>query len=218
MTAVRLQASSPGVTHISTNLVRLDADARVRHLSVEADGTFSRNQTFLSFSGRNAVAELNGVSMVGGTRHVDQTLVVDHAVPHCQSTEMFKTVVDDRAKGVFQGKIIVRPDAQKTAGKMMSQALLISEAAEMDAKPELEIYADDVVCGHGATSGQIDPSMLFYLMARGIPRGEAERLLIEAFLAEPVDAIADASIAVALKATISDWLVARDGRHGVEAS
>jgi len=114
---------------------------------------------------------------------------------------------------VFQGQIMVRPGAQKTNSKMMSQALLLSEEAEMDAKPELEIFADDVVCGHGATSGQIDRTMLFYLMARGIPRAQAERLLVEAFLAEAIDALGDAAIGDALKATASDWLAARDRRE-----
>jgi Fe-S cluster assembly protein SufD len=151
--------------------------------------------------------------MLDDRRHVDQTLVVDHAVPHCDGTELFKTVLDDRSHGVFQGQIMVRPGAQKTNSKMMSQALLLSEEAEMDAKPELEIFADDVVCGHGATSGQIDRTMLFYLMARGIPRAQAERLLVDAFLAEAIDALGDAAIADALKTTVSAWLAARDRRE-----
>lgn len=209
LTVVRLQAVEAGITHISTNLIRLAEKANLKHLSVEAGGSFSRNQSFLSFAGENSRAEILGVTMLHDRRHVDQTLVVDHAVPHCQSAELFKTVVDDRARGVFQGKIIVRPDAQKTIGKMMSQALLLSEEAEMAAKPELEIFADDVVCGHGATSGQIDPEMLFYLMARGIPRSEAERLLIEAFLVDAIDAIDHSAIAEALRGTVSKWLSGR---------
>jgi Fe-S cluster assembly protein SufD len=213
LTVARLQATDVGATQIATNIVHLGARAELKHLSVEAGGGFSRNQTFVSFAGEHARADILGVSMLDDRRHVDQTLVVDHAVPHGEGMELFKTVLDDRSHGVFQGQIMVRPGAQKTNSKMMSQALLLSEEAEMDAKPELEIFADDVVCGHGATSGQIDRTMLFYLMARGIPRPEAERLLVEAFLADAIDALGDEAIAGALKATVSDWLGARDRRE-----
>lgn len=218
LTVARLQAVAVGATHISTNLIRLGEKAQLKHLSVEAGGGFSRNQSFLSFAGEHSGAEIFGVSMLDGNRHIDQTLVIDHAVPHCQSSELFKAVIDDQARGVFQGKIIVRPDAQKTNGKMMSQALLLSDEAEMAAKPELEIFADDVVCGHGATSGQIDSNMLFYLMARGIPRLEAERLLIEAFLGDAVEEIGDEAIAEALKGTISTWFNARNHSRGAKAA
>jgi Fe-S cluster assembly protein SufD len=213
LTVARLQATDAGATQIATNVVRLGAESELKHLSVEAGAGFSRNQTFASFAGEHARADILGVSMLDDSRHVDQTLVVDHAVPHCDGAELFKTVLDDRSHGVFQGQIMVRPGAQKTNSKMMSQALLLSEEAEMDAKPELEIFADDVVCGHGATSGQIDRAMLFYMMARGIPRAEAERLLIEAFLADAIDALGQEAIAAALKATVSDWLAGRDHRE-----
>ena len=112
--------------------------------------------------------------MMKGSQHADTTLVVDHAAPHCESRELFKTVIDGEATGVFQGKIIVRPHAQKTDGRMMSAALLLSEGGAMNNKPELEIFADDVQCAHGATCGQLDEDLLFYLMARGLPRKEAE--------------------------------------------
>jgi Fe-S cluster assembly protein SufD len=213
LTVARLQATDEGANQIATNIVRLGARAELKHLSVEAGGGFSRNQTFASFLGEHSRADILGVSMLSGRRHIDQTLVVDHAVPHCDGMELFKTVLDDRSHGVFQGQIMVRPGAQKVNSKMMSQALLLSEEAEMDAKPELEIFADDVVCGHGATSGQIDRTMLFYLMARGIPRAQAERLLVDAFLAEAIDALGDAAIADALKTTVSAWLAARDRRE-----
>lgn len=218
LTVARLQAVDFGATHIATNLVSLGEKTQLKHLSVEAGAGFSRNQTFLGFAGQHSRAEIFGVSMVHERRHIDQTLVIDHAVPNCESAEVFKTIVDDRASGVFQGKIIVRPDAQKTNGKMMSQALLLSEEAEMAAKPELEIYADDVVCGHGATVGQIDATMLFYLMARGIPRADAERLLIEAFLADAVDSIGNDAVAEALKGTISASLHTRKDAGGVTAA
>jgi Fe-S cluster assembly protein SufD len=213
LSVARLQATEAGATQIATNVLRIGTESELKHLSVEAGAGFSRNQTFAGFVGEHARADILGVSMLDDRRHVDQSLVVDHAVPHCDGTELFKTVLDDRAHGVFQGQIVVRPGAQKTNSKMMSQALLLSEEAEMDAKPELEIFADDVVCGHGATSGQIDRTMLFYLMARGIPRAQAERLLVDAFLAEAIDALGNAAIADALKTTVSAWLAARDQRE-----
>jgi Fe-S cluster assembly protein SufD len=214
----RLQATAPGVTHIATSLLRVGAKVELKHLSAEAGAEFSRNQTFVTFAGEHSRADIYGASMLHGTRHIDQTLVVDHTVPHCAGAELFKAVIDDRASGVFQGKIIVERDAQKTNSKMMSQALLLSEEAEMAAKPELEIFADDVVCGHGATSGQIDDTMLFYLMARGIPRQEAERLLIEAFLDDAVDAIGDEKIAEALRGSVATWLSARNATRAARAA
>jgi Fe-S cluster assembly protein SufD len=213
LTVARLQVTDVGVMQIATNYLHLGAEAKLKHLSVEAGAAFSRNQTFVSFAGEHARADILGVSMVDDRRHVDQTLIVDHAVPHCDGTELFKTVLYDEAHGVFQGQILVRHGAQKTNSKMMSQALFLSETAEMDAKPELEIFADDVICGHGATSGQIDRTMLFYLMARGIPRAEAERLLIEAFLADAVDSLDEPAIGDALKSAVSDWLGSRDARE-----
>ena len=143
------------------------------------------------------------------TQHGDTTLVVDHAVPHCASREVFRAVMDDRARSVFQGKIIVRPDAQKTDGKMETRALLLSDDAEMDNKPELEIFADDVTCGHGATSGALDETLLFYLRARGLPEKEAQTLLIQAFVGEAIEAIADDRLREAATNAAVRWLEAR---------
>jgi Fe-S cluster assembly protein SufD len=130
-------------------------------------------------------------------------------VPHGTSRELFKTVADDEATGVFQGKIIVRPHAQKTDGRMMSAALLLSEGAAMNNKPELEIFADDVQCGHGATSGALDEDLLFYLMARGLPKAEAESLLVQAFLGEAIEAVEHEGVREALVRVIEGWLQAR---------
>ena len=133
-----------------------------------------RNNLFATFKGEGAKLDISGAFLGRGSEHIDTTLVVDHAVPGCESRELFKGVLADRARGVFQGKVIVRPDAQKTDGKQMAQVLMLSEDAEFNSKPELEIYADDVVCGHGSTAAEIDEDMLFYLRARGIPaRGGA---------------------------------------------
>ena len=124
--------------------------------------------------------------------------MVDHAVPGCASRELFKGVLADRAHGVFQGKVIVRPNAQKSDGKQMAQALMLSPDAEFDSKPELEIHADDVACGHGATAAEIDEGLLFYMRARGIPVAEARALLIESFIGEAIDKVEDERLRAAL--------------------
>ena len=139
-------------------------------------------------------------------QHCDTTLLVEHRVPRCTSSELFKAVLDNEARGVFQGKIVVSPGAQKTDGKQMAQALLLSETAEFDSKPELEIFADDVVCGHGSTSGQIDEDLLFYLEARGIPEDQARALLIQAFVGEAVERIEHEGLREALSKASADWL------------
>jgi Fe-S cluster assembly protein SufD len=154
-------------------------------------------------------ANISGASLLKNKQHADNTLVIDHAVPHCVSRETFKSVVDNDARSVFQGKIIVRPDAQKTDGKMRTDALLLSESAEANAKPELEIFADDVVCGHGATAGALDDELLFYLKARGIPPKEAEALLIQAFIGDAVETIANEAVRGALMSEVERWLAAR---------
>ena len=124
--------------------------------------------------------------------------MVDHAVPRCESRELFKGVLADRAHGVFQGKVIVRPDAQKSDGKQMAQVLMLSEDTEFDSKPELEIHADDVVCGHGSTVAEIDADLLFYMRSRGIPAAEARALLIESFIVEAIDKVEDERLRTAL--------------------
>ena len=147
--------------------------------------------------------------MIKAGQHADLTLIVEHAAPHCESRELFKTAIDGDATGVFQGKIIVPHHAQKTDGRMMSAALLLSEGGTMNNKPELEIFADDVQCAHGATCGQLDDELLFYLMARGLPRKEAESLLVQAFLGEAVEFVENEAARDALIAIVEAWLKAR---------
>jgi Fe-S cluster assembly protein SufD len=168
-----------------------------------------RNQLFLNFDGEGTVAGIRGATLVKGTQHADTTLVANHIAPGCQSREVFKAVLDDEAHSIFQGRIVVRHGAQKTDAKMMTQALLLSERAEADSKPELEIFADDVQCGHGATAGALDDELKFYLMARGIPAAEAEALLIQAFLGEAVEGIEHAGLREALMEQVAEWLKGR---------
>ena len=142
-------------------------------------------------------------------QHADSTLVVDHAVPECQSREFFAHVLDGESTGVFQGKIIVRPGAQQTDGKMMSRAVVLEDGATMNNKPELEIFADDVACGHGATVGALDEDLLFYLRARGLPKTEAEALMLQAFVGEALEKIEHDALRDTLETLAEQWLKAR---------
>ncbi|MDX2159301.1 MAG: SufD family Fe-S cluster assembly protein, partial [Hyphomicrobiaceae bacterium] len=150
--------------------------------------------------------DLSGLMLGRGTDHIDTTLVIDHTTTGCESRELFKAVLDDRARAVFQGKVIVAPEAQKTDGKQMAQALMLSEDAEFDSKPELEIYADDVACGHGSTATELDSAMMFYLRSRGIPVPEARAMLIESFAADALEKIGDDVVREALAGLSLQWL------------
>jgi Fe-S cluster assembly protein SufD len=206
---VRLNAEGGGALALSTLTAKLGAHVSFDTLNVALGASVARHQVFLAFAGEHTTARLNGATMLKGKQHNDTTLLVDHAVPHCDSKELFKTVIDDTATGVFQGKIIVRPHAQKTDGRMMSGALLLSDGGTMNNKPELEIFADDVQCAHGATCGQLDEDLLFYLMARGLPRREAESLMVQAFLGEAIEFVEDEAARDALVAMVEGWLTAR---------
>lgn len=206
---VKLIGEGSDALHVSTLAAAIGARARFNAFTFTAGGAVVRNQLFLKFNGAETVAGIRGATLVKGRQHADTTLVVNHNATNCQSRELFKAVLDDEAKSVFQGRIIVRQGAQKTDAKMMTKALLLSERAEADSKPELEIYADDVQCGHGATAGALDDSLKFYLMARGIPQPEAEALLIQAFLGEAVDGIEHAGLREALMQQIAAWVGAR---------
>jgi Fe-S cluster assembly protein SufD len=206
---VRLNADGSEALALSTLAVKLDAKVTFDTLNVAIGASVARHQVFLTFAGAHATARVNGATMLKAKQHSDTTLLVDHAVPHCDSKELFKTVIDDTATGVFQGKIIVRPQAQKTDGRMMSAALLLSDGGAMNNKPELEIFADDVQCAHGATCGQLDEDLLFYLMARGLPRKEAETLMVQAFLGEAIELVEHEGVREALVAVIEGWLKAR---------
>ena len=206
---VKLIGAGSDALHVSTLAVAVGSHARFNSFSFVAGSAVLRNQLFLNFDGEGTVAGIRGASLLKGRQHADTTLVANHIAPGCQSREVFKTVLDDEAHGVFQGRIVVRQHAQKTDAKMMTQALLLSERAEADNKPELEIFADDVQCGHGATAGALDDELKFYLMARGIPAAEAEALLIQAFLGEAIEGIEHAGLREALMESVAAWLKGR---------
>ena len=191
---------------------RLGAHAQFDCFSLITGGALVRRQVFAAMAGPHARLGLRGLSLLRGAQHADTTLVVDHAAPGGESREFFRHIIDDEATGVFQGKIIVRPGAQKTDGGMKSNALLLGADAAMMNKPELEIFADDVVCGHGATCGELDGDHLFYIMARGIPRAEAEAMLLEAFAVETIEGVGDQSARDDLHGQITSWLAARGAK------
>jgi Fe-S cluster assembly protein SufD len=202
-------ADTVDAMNVTSAIVTVGAKAKLNLFNMTSGGAVSRFQGFVTFAGEGSELSVNGVNLLKGTQHGDTTLVVDHAVPGCTSREVFRAVVDNRAHSVFQGRIIVRPDAQKTDGKMMTRALLLSDEAEADNKPELEIFADDVTCGHGATAGALDDSLLFYLRARGLPEKDAQALLIQAFVGEAIEEIADDNLRAVAIAVAERWLEAR---------
>jgi Fe-S cluster assembly protein SufD len=206
---VKIIGEGADALHVSTLAAAIGARARFNTFTFTVGGAVVRNQLFLNFDGEDTVAGVRGATLIKGRQHADTTLVANHIARGCQSREVFKTVLDGEAHGVFQGRIIVKPGAQKTDAKMMTRALLLSERAEADNKPELEIFADDVQCGHGATAGALDEELKFYLMARGIPAAEAEALLIQAFLGEAVEGIEHAGLREVLMEAVAAWLKVR---------
>lgn len=207
---IKITGAGSGALHVSTLMAAIGAHARFNEFLFTAGAGVVRNQLFVRFAGEGTIAHICGANLLKGRQHVDTTLVADHAVADCTSREVFKSVLDGESRGVFQGKIIVRPHAQKTDAKMATHALLLSDTAEADNKPELEIFADDVQCGHGATSGDLDEDLLFYLRARGIPAKEAEALLIQAFVGEAVEeGIEHAGLRDVLMDYVAAWLEAR---------
>ena len=212
----RRQIEGDQALHLSTIEAEVGAEAHFDSLTLTTGAAVSRNQLFVRFAGEQSNVTLRGVTMLNGRQHADTSLVMDHAVPNCESRETFKHILDGEAHGVFQGKIIVQPIAQKTDGRMMSQTIMLTEGPAMDNKPELEIFADDVACAHGCTCGRLDEDLMFYLKARGIPHKEAEALLVEAFAREAIedfgeDTLGEAveELREALLASVTDWMRAR---------
>ena len=206
---VRLVEDSRDAFNITSAAVTLGAHAHFNTFGMVSGGSVSRYQATIAFAGEGSKVETNGVNLLNGRQHADTTLFMDHAVPNCASREIFRAVVDDGGHSVFQGRIIVRPHAQKTDAKMMTRALLLSDEAEADNKPELEIFADDVTCGHGATTGALDESLLFYLRARGLSEKEAQALLIQAFVGEATESIVNDDLRELAISAARRWLEAR---------
>lgn len=183
----RIQEDSADAVYTQQTHATIERFGTYEALTLNKGGALCRNQVHAELDGEGAHIELNGVNLGRGRQIQDATYLVEHKAPHCTSNQFVRTVLDEQARGIYQGKVHVHQPAQKTDGYQLSNALLLSEGAEMDTKPELEIYADDVKCSHGATTGQLDDEPLFYLRSRGLNEVEARALLIEAFLAEVIE-------------------------------
>ncbi len=203
---VKVELESHDAVHLAHAHVVVGQNVTFRDFTLTTGAKLNRQNGSFRFIGEFADAKISGAYLLAGKQHADTALVVDHEVPNCASRELFKCVMDDHARGIFQGKVIVRPGAQKTDGKQSSHALLLSETSEFDAKPELEIYADDVACGHGATAGDLNHDHVFYLKSRGVPEAEAKALLIAAFVGEAFDMIHHDGIRTALEDFATRWL------------
>ena len=190
-------------THI---FARLGTESVFKSFTMTVNGVLTRNECVIELTGDDAVAHVAGAALGDGDFHHDDTVFITHDAVNCESRQVFKKVLRNGATGVFQGKILVQPGAQKTDGYQISQSLLLDDDSNFLAKPELEIYADDVACSHGSTTGAIDEDMLFYLRARGVPLKKAQDLLVLAFLAEAVEEIEDEALRDHITIRLQGWL------------
>jgi Fe-S cluster assembly protein SufD len=200
-----VQDHSDDATHLGQFNAELGKDARLTLFIMNAGGKLVRQEVLVRTAGEGSDFQLRGVNLLAGDTHTDVTMVLDHTVPHTGSREVMRNIVTGRARGVFQGRINVHQVAQKTDAKMACNTLLLSDEGEFSTKPELEIFADDVQCGHGATVTEINRDHLFYLMARGIDEKTARGLLVKAFLAEVVEELDNEPVVEALEARLDDW-------------
>ena len=207
------QAEGKATTHLGLSLFQLAEKADMASLTLSMGAKLARCESHALLAGEEVNIALHNLYLGKDKQHLDTTTRLHHAVPNCCSDQVIRGVLDDSATGVFQGQIRVAPDAQKTDGQQMSRALLLSRDAEVHTKPELEIFADDVVCSHGATVGELDERQLFYLMARGIDRDTARALLIEAFLIEALDEIRSPVLSAWLNKPVAAWLGKSDGEE-----
>lgn len=206
MTHYRVQEDSVDAIHTNMVDICVEAGGEYNSFTLTKGAKLSRQDIKARLTGENAKLFLNGVNILKDQQHGDTTILIEHEAPHCESDQFFRNVLDDRARGVFQGKVHVHKSAQKTDANQLCKSILLSPRAEMNTKPELEIYADDVVCSHGATTGQIDDMQMFYLRSRGIKKSDAKMLLIKAFLAEASDKILDEEVRLSIEEKIEKWL------------
>lgn len=190
----RLQNEHDGFVQINDLSVAAAANSHVDTNTISMGSSWIRNNLTIRLNGKNSEAHLNGLFITDGKQHMDHHTLVDHRVPHCESNQVYKGVLSGRSTGVFNGKIFVRKDAQKTNAYQSSKNILLSDDATINTKPQLEIYADDVKCSHGSSTGQLDEQAIFYLQARGIGRDAAIQLLIHAFALEVLETIREEKI------------------------
>ena len=208
---VRLEALGSAARQSAITMGEIGASAHYRAFYLSGGGHFSRHEALLKLTGQDAQADIDGAYLATGTRHCDNTTVITHAAPQTASRQFFRGVLSGQARGAYQGRIRVAPEAQGTDARQMSRALLLSHRAEAATKPELEIFADDVKCAHGATIGELDAAALFFLRARGIPEAEARALLVEAFFNDSVATIENEHLRELAASSVQDWLSSHAG-------
>ena len=201
-----LQQAGINLHHISSRFGCLDKNAKVSGFQMVTGAGLSRAETVVSLSGEGSNAKFTGIALVRGRQHCDFTTDISHDAPRCLSTQVFKNVVAERARAVFQGRVYVAPDAQLTEANQLNRNLLLSREARADAKPELIIHADNVKCSHGATVGDLDEEALFYLQSRGISGDEARGLLIKGFASELFEKFDNPALALLMEETLEKWL------------
>lgn len=202
----KIQQEGIGASHVGTLAGQLEGDAKLENFDLNLGGQLVRSEIHLALRGAGADATLNGIYLLRGKQHCDNAIWVDHVVGGNTSQQDYRGILDNKAHAVFQGKITVRRDAQGIEGHQLNKTLLLSDQAEIDSKPELEILADDVKCSHGATAGELDESGLFYLRSRGIPEAEARQLLMTAFAAQTLDKISDETVRGIMDRLVADWM------------
>ncbi|MCK5622680.1 MAG: Fe-S cluster assembly protein SufD [Alphaproteobacteria bacterium] len=217
LTHAKLQDEGPKAFHVALGRVRIGDEAVYDNFVLHRGAELARNEVHARIDGTGAECRLNGAYLGADRQHIDNTTVIEHKAPGSRSSEVFKGALDGRARGVFQGRIVVHRDAQQTDGHQLNKTLLLDRNAEMDAKPELVIYADDVKCSHGATIGELDETALFYLRTRGIDEAAARDILVSAFLNEAVEELRDPALADAFRARIEGWVDARHKSEGERA-
>ena len=208
---VKVQTESRDAFHLAMTRARLAAGSTYHNLAASVGARLARNEIAAVLDGEGIECRLAGVYLARDRQHLDTTTLIDHARPGCTSREHYKGVLDGAGHGVFQGKIVVRPDAQGTDADQLNKSLLLTEEARLDTKPELEIHADDVKCSHGAAVGALDPEALFYVRSRGLDAEVAQRLLVEAFVAEIIDAVEPEGVRAHLRRVVAAWLAGADG-------
>jgi Fe-S cluster assembly protein SufD len=206
VTHIKRQSESCAAYHTALTQVRLDEGACFSSVALAVGALLSRNEVRLGFEGEGASGALAGGALLRDRQHADSTTEADHGVPYTNSVQIFRNVLDDSARSVFQGGVIVQANAQKTDSRQSNRNLLLSPGAQADSKPELQIFADDVKCAHGATVGDLDPIAMFYLESRGIPPNQARALLIEAFVGEIMEDLPDGSVRDHLESAVFEWM------------
>jgi Fe-S cluster assembly protein SufD len=204
-----VQAEGPEAFSVATVRATLEKDSGYEAFVLATGGRISRQEIRVQLDGKGARCGLSGAFLMRDKQHCDTTTVVEHRVAGTSCREVFKGVLDGQARGVFQGRIVVHRDAQKTDGHQSCKTLLLTDAAEIDAKPELEIFADDVKCSHGATAGQLNADALFYLRSRGVDEATARRLLIEAFVADAFDEVSWRPMRIIFGDLVKAWMTTR---------